>query len=64
MDKNIKSGDEILVDYGDEYTFDEETCISTNRSKYTCWNNIEGMEFYFEGVEKSLERVPKTNFNV
>ena len=34
--KNIKSGDEILVDYDNEYTFDDDTCISTNRSKYNC----------------------------
>ena len=24
-------GDEMLIDYGDEYVIDEDTCISTNR---------------------------------
>jgi SET domain-containing protein len=35
--KNIRAGQEILVDYGDDYQFDEVgVCSSTNTSKYTC----------------------------
>ena len=37
--KNIKGGQEIFVDYGNEYLFqdeDDNVCISTNRNKYKC----------------------------
>ena len=34
--KNIRGGQEILVDYGDDYKFDEDVCSSTNHRKLTC----------------------------
>ena len=34
--KDIKFNKELFLDYGDEYKMDEDTCSSTNRSKYTC----------------------------
>ena len=33
--KNIKGGQEIFVDYGSDYDFDEDVETSTNRKKYT-----------------------------
>jgi len=34
--KNIKGGQEIVVNYGNRYNFNEDVCTSTNRLKYTC----------------------------
>jgi hypothetical protein len=37
--KDIKGGQEIFVDYGDDYLFqdeDDNICTSTNRNKYKC----------------------------
>ena len=35
--KNIRSGAEILVDYGPDYGFDDDVCTATNRSKKNCY---------------------------
>ena len=34
--KNIRFGQEILVDYGPDYKFDKDVCSSTNNNKYKC----------------------------
>ena len=34
--KNIRSGVEILVDYGPDYEFDDDVCTSTNRYMQNC----------------------------
>ena len=34
--KIIRSGQEILVNYGSDYRFDEDVCTSTNNSKLLC----------------------------
>lgn len=34
--KNIKSGQEIFVNYGPEYSFDDDVSTCTNRSKHKC----------------------------
>jgi len=35
--KNIRSGSEILVNYGSDYKFNEDVCSSTNKSKQKCF---------------------------
>ena len=46
--KNIKGGQEIFIDYGVEYLFqdeDDNVCISTNRNKYKCETTRRGGDF-------------------
>ena len=44
--KNIKGGQEIIINYGDDYQFeDEDVCISTNKNKYKCETTARGGNF-------------------
>ena len=43
---NIEGNQEIFVDYGDDYLFEnDEVCISTNINKYKCETTVIGGDF-------------------